>query len=211
VPALVDASILLRAGLLEGVSILCAGEHGPFGDEVERACAQLGASVSSWAPGGERRDADVLCYDGAGTFAAAPDERRALDACLELAWEATRETVAETLLAKDGPADGSGASGGSSARERPAAPAHPSRLVYIAPAAGSGMHAAAARAGLENLARTLSIEWARYRVSTVAIAPGADTAAADVAALVAYLASPAGGYFSGCLLDLTGPPLSLPT
>jgi hypothetical protein len=25
-----------------------------------------------------------------------------------------------------------------------------------------------------------------------------------VAALVAYLASPAGAYFSGCLLDLTG-------
>jgi hypothetical protein len=27
-----------------------------------------------------------------------------------------------------------------------------------------------------------------------------------VAALTAYLASPAGDYFSGCLLDLRGPP-----
>ncbi len=62
------------------------------------------------------------------------------------------------------------------------------------------------RAGLENLARTLSIEWSRYHVTTVAVAPGAGTPAGEVAALTAYLASPAGAYFSGCLLDLRGPP-----
>ena len=65
-------------------------------------------------------------------------------------------------------------------------------------------YADAARAGLENLARTLSIEWARYGITTVAIAPGEKTAASEVAALIAYLASPAGAYFSGCLLDLRG-------
>jgi NAD(P)-dependent dehydrogenase (short-subunit alcohol dehydrogenase family) len=84
-------------------------------------------------------------------------------------------------------------------------------VLYIAPPAGHGqsdgaaLHAAAARAGLENLARTLSIEWARHGVTPVAIAPGPDSSAGEVAALVAYLASPAGSYFSGCLLDLRGP------
>ena len=78
------------------------------------------------------------------------------------------------------------------------------RIVYIAPSPQDGAHAEAARAGLENLSRTLSIEWARHQTTTVTIAPGDETAAQEVAALVAYLASPAGAYFSGCLLDLRG-------
>jgi NAD(P)-dependent dehydrogenase (short-subunit alcohol dehydrogenase family) len=78
------------------------------------------------------------------------------------------------------------------------------RIVYVAPAPQGGAHAEAARAGLENLSRTLSIEWARHQTTTVTIAPGDETAAQELAALVAYLASPAGAYFSGCLLDLRG-------
>ena len=35
------------------------------------------------------------------------------------------------------------------------------------------------------------------------IAPGEKTSVDDVAALVAYLASPAGDYFSGCRFSLT--------
>ena len=73
------------------------------------------------------------------------------------------------------------------------------------PRPDAGEHAPAACAGLENLARTLSIEWARHGITTVTIAPGAETPAGEVAALTAYLASPAGAYFSGCLLDLRGP------
>ena len=45
--------------------------------------------------------------------------------------------------------------------------------------------------GSRTLARTLSIEWARHQVRTTAVAPGARRARQDVAALVAYLASPA--------------------
>ena len=63
----------------------------------------------------------------------------------------------------------------------------------------------AAAAALENLARTLSVEWARRAITVVAIARDEQTSAADVATLVAYLCSPAGEYFSGCLLDLRGP------
>jgi citronellol/citronellal dehydrogenase len=76
------------------------------------------------------------------------------------------------------------------------------KLVLLAPAPGAGSHAAAARAALENMARTLSIEWARHAIRTTAIAPAEATAPAEVAALVAYLASPAGDYFSGCVFAL---------
>jgi NAD(P)-dependent dehydrogenase (short-subunit alcohol dehydrogenase family) len=74
-------------------------------------------------------------------------------------------------------------------------------IVLIAPPPGDPQ-AEAARAGLETMARTLSIEWARLGVRPVAVLPGAATEAGDVAELVAYLASPAGAYFSGCRLAL---------
>jgi NAD(P)-dependent dehydrogenase (short-subunit alcohol dehydrogenase family) len=74
-------------------------------------------------------------------------------------------------------------------------------IVLLAPPPGDA-HAEAARAGLENMARTLSIEWARLGIRPVAIHPGAATPAAEVAELAAYLASPAGAYFSGCRFDL---------
>jgi NAD(P)-dependent dehydrogenase (short-subunit alcohol dehydrogenase family) len=71
-------------------------------------------------------------------------------------------------------------------------------IVLIAPARGD-VHHAAARAGLENLARTLSIEWARHGIRPVAILPGAPGAVAE---LVAFLASPAGAYYAGCAFTL---------
>jgi NAD(P)-dependent dehydrogenase (short-subunit alcohol dehydrogenase family) len=135
---------------------------------------------------------DLLVVDGAGLFAhgargrADGDEgeaRVALGACLRLAWCVTRAVVNVAFL----PADRGG------------------RIVYLAPAPDAGEHADGARAGLENLSRTLSIEWARHRITAVTVAPGARTSAGEVAALTAYLASPAGAYFSGCLLDLRGP------
>ena len=91
-------------------------------------------------------------------------------------------------------------------------------------------HSSAARAAVENLTRVLSIEWARYGIRLVSVAPGpmstetmrtkypqavVDSAAWTVplgrlgteeefAWLVAYLASPAGDYFSGAVLTLDG-------
>jgi NAD(P)-dependent dehydrogenase (short-subunit alcohol dehydrogenase family) len=128
---------------------------------------------------------DLLVVDGAGLFAQAGEAgaRAALVACLDASWNVTRAVANRAFLADD--------RGG--------------RIVYLAPSPDAGEHADAARAGLENLARTLSIEWARHAITTVAIAPGAATAPGEVAALTAYLASPAGAYFSGCLLDLRGP------
>jgi hypothetical protein len=76
------------------------------------------------------------------------------------------------------------------------------RLVFVAPSADAGPLAEAARTGLESLARTLSVEWARHTVTAVVVCPGASTTEDDVADLVAFLLSAAGGYFSGCRFDL---------
>jgi hypothetical protein len=84
-------------------------------------------------------------------------------------------------------------------------------IVLLAPPPGDAHHAAA-RAGLENLARTLSIEWAQHGIRPVAVLQGGDDEA--TAELVAYLASPAGAYFSGCAITLrppTGPRPSPPS
>jgi len=221
VGATIDASKLLRPGLLDGVRVLVAApvslapneaagagaERAAHADVVASACAQLGALVSRWsAPDPEQAHVDLLVVDAGASFAResadgdAGDEqalaaasREALRLCLDGAWEASR-AVANAAFIDAG---------------------RPGRIVYLAPApaarsssagdaAPSVEYADAARAGLENLSRTLSIEWARYGVTLVTIAPGERTSEAEVAALVAYLASPAGAYFSGCLLDLRG-------
>jgi NAD(P)-dependent dehydrogenase (short-subunit alcohol dehydrogenase family) len=171
----------------------------------------LGAQVSRCAPiagvSHEQREAaidhaltaalrempgfDMLVVDAAALFArerADRDDRSktsaeaALDGCLEAVWTVTRSVFNLAFL----PAQRGG------------------RILFLAPARGAGEHSEPALAGLENLSRTLSIEWARHGVTAVTIAPGPATTAAEVAALAAYLASPAGAYFSGCLLDLRG-------
>ena len=216
-----DASRLLREDLLDGVAILvaCGGATGmerSYATAVEELCGELGARVASCGAGGagggrggeeqevalelsldaargQLAEIDMLVIDAAALFAAAAaepaadaGEREMLIGCMQASWNLTRILVTSAFLARTG-----GERGG--------------RIVYIAPAPDAGAHAEAARAGLENLARTLSIEWARYAITPVTIAPGRATTAGEVAALTAYLASPAGAYFSGCLLDLRGP------
>ena len=75
-------------------------------------------------------------------------------------------------------------------------------IVFVAPRAGAGDHASAAAAALENLARTLAVEWARFGVRATVVAPGPRTSDDEIAALVALLASAGGEYFSGCRFDL---------
>jgi len=97
---------------------------------------------------------------------------------LDAAWDAIRPAATETMI-----------------------PAGGGRIVLLAPRP-AGAVAEAVRAGLENLARTLSVEWARFQVRPVAILPGTATSSAEVAELVAFLASPAGEYYSGCAFAL---------
>jgi citronellol/citronellal dehydrogenase len=193
-----ETTDLLRPGLLEGVSLLVAGvaaSAAPFGGAVGEACTELGARVHTCAPDAidevsidqtvgaiavETGSPSVLVVDGAALFA-----QGGLRTCLDATWNVTRAVVNQAFL-----------------------PREPSpstrRILYLAPAPGVGESAGAARAGLENLSRTLSTEWARHGITVVTIALGDGTAAGEVAALCAYLASPAGAYFSGCLLDLRG-------
>jgi NAD(P)-dependent dehydrogenase (short-subunit alcohol dehydrogenase family) len=223
-----DISGLLREDLLKGVSVLIAGtpsagplpgpaaelektSPGVFAARLGEVCADLGARVSTCEPDPVEEatldaevlavgDVDLLAVDGAGLFAGALDGggHKALRSCMDCAWNATRAVVNHAFLAAN--AQAANAQAELSSAAAPSA----GRIVYLAPAPTAGAHAAGAIAGLENLARTLSIEWARHGITTVTIAPGARTAADEVAMLVAYLASPAGAYFSGCLLDLRG-------
>ena len=75
-------------------------------------------------------------------------------------------------------------------------------MVLLAPAAGAGTFAPAAADALENLARTLSVEWARHEITAVMVAPGPGTTVQELATLVAFLVSEAGGYLSGCRIEL---------
>lgn len=214
--AATDATRILRAGLLDGVTLLLAraaegarGTQGSPAPVVHAACSELGARVIELVamPDGSQLDIeesdieaeveralavtgaiDMVVIDVAGLYAAfrarAGEQQgsAALHTCMESSWKVTRAVASRAFLA----------------------PARPGRIVLIAPAPGAGEHARAAGAGLENLARTLSTEWARHLVTAVTIAPGDATAADELAAVAAYLASPAGAYFSGCLLDLRG-------
>ena len=92
------------------------------------------------------------------------------------------------------------------------------------------VHSGAARAAVENMMRTLSIEWARFNIKLCAVAPGqfgTETFRTkypkvvtenversipagrvgepeEMAWLIAYLASPAGDFFSGAVLTIDG-------
>ncbi len=92
------------------------------------------------------------------------------------------------------------------------------------------VHSGAARAAVENMMKTLSIEWARFNIKLCAVAPGqfgTETFRTkypkvvtenversipagrvgepeEMAWLIAYLASPAGDFFSGAVLTIDG-------
>lgn len=179
---------LLRDRLLAGRRIVVAGSPlgvlsealGELEAELEPlALAELPAEeerAGEWAR--EHGRLDALVYCAAGAFGAGGQE--GLGAVLADAWLAVREVALGSLIATQ----------------------DPGKLVLIAPRPGDGPLAGAARAGLENLARTLSVEWARYGLTAVMIAPGERASEPQVAQLVAFLVSEAGGYFSGCRLEV---------
>lgn len=154
---------------------------------VSRALSGLGATVHdldaaldeegahAWA--GDVAPLHALVFDAAPTFAEGGQAH--LGAALEAAWVATRGVATGALI-----------------------PAGTGKVVLVAPRPAGASFAGAARAALENLARTLSVEWARYGVTAVAIAPGARTTDDELAELVCFLVSVAGDYFSGCAFEL---------
>jgi NAD(P)-dependent dehydrogenase (short-subunit alcohol dehydrogenase family) len=174
-----DATTLLRPGLLADVVVALGGgvALGPWLAAPGARTVALPAlddedAMAATVPG----DADALVHDLRPAFAA-----DGMAPALDRAWVTIRAVATTAFIA--------GERGG--------------KVVLVAPAPDAADPSAqGARAAAENLARTLSIEWARYGIRTVAITPGADTSDAQLGALAAYLASPAGDYFSGCRLAL---------
>jgi hypothetical protein len=175
---------VLRRGLLTGRAVALAGAPpAAIGD----ALAALGARVLELDPSLDEQEArewaaaaaplHALLYDAGPGFAGGGSS--SLRETIERAWVATRAVVTGALI-----------------------PAGAGKVLLLAPR--SEAFAAAARAALENLARTLSVEWARYGVTAVAIAPGGATSEEALAELVSFLVSEAGEYFSGCLFELDG-------
>jgi NAD(P)-dependent dehydrogenase (short-subunit alcohol dehydrogenase family) len=103
-----------------------------------------------------------------------------LDRAIDEAWAAVREVATGALIESR----------------------QPGKVVLVAPRPDAGPLAGAARGGLENLARTLSVEWARYGLTAVAIAPGPATTGEQLALLVCFVVSEAGEYLSGCQFEL---------
>lgn len=175
---------LLRQGLLDGRAVALAGG---VPSAIGEALSGLGARVHALDPTlDEDRASDwaasvaplhALVFDSSPTFAHGGQEN--LGAALEAAWVATRGVATGALI-----------------------PAGAGKVLLIAPRPVAGSFSSAARAALENLARTLSVEWARYGVTAVAIGPGAGSTDTELAELVCYLVSVAGEYFTGCLFEL---------
>lgn len=174
---LAGRAIALAAGVPEAVRRALAGLGArvePIGDDED-----LGEDedrVGDWARA--RSPLDAVIYDAGAPFGDGGEE--ALVGALELAWVAVREVATGALI----PADG------------------PGKVLLIGPRPGAGPFAEATRAALENLARTLSVEWARYGLTAAMIAPGAGATDEQLAELVCFLVSEAGGYVSGCRLEL---------
>jgi NAD(P)-dependent dehydrogenase (short-subunit alcohol dehydrogenase family) len=177
---------VLRDGLLDGRAIALAGwaEDGlrvalqRLGARVE-AVPDLGEDeerVGEWARGVAPLHAVV--HDARPAFGSGGEA--ALSESLEHAWVAVREVAVGALIPEE----------------------PPGKIVLIGPPPDAGPHAEAARAGLENLARTLSIEWARFEVTTVMLAPGSGTTEEELEECICFLVSEAGEYFSGCRMEL---------
>jgi NAD(P)-dependent dehydrogenase (short-subunit alcohol dehydrogenase family) len=179
----------LRDGLLSGRAVVLA--DGVPGSVLERLEA-LGARVEV-VPAGERLGEDedrvgewtrarapvqAIVYDAGPTFADGGEA--GLADALERGWVAIREVANGALI----PGEELG------------------KVVVLGPRPDAGPMADAARAGLESLARTLSVEWARHGVTAAMVAPGASSTDDEIAELVCFLVSPAGEYLSGCRLEL---------
>ena len=147
-----DATALLRPHLLDGCLIALGGD--------DRFAAPLTALGARTAPLPATLDEEQMAAAVDPATAALVHDLRpaferaggadALRAALDLAWVTVRAVANAAFIPQR--------LGG--------------KLTLVAPAPEAGPAAAAVRAAVENLARTLSIEWARHDITTVAITPG---------------------------------------
>jgi len=187
---------VLRPGVLDGLTVCVVGDGSA---ERERAVA-LGARVVTIdgeladedavaLAVGALGDIDVLVVDAASAFAQAGGGMPGLRVAVDDAWNVVRAVATASWIPAEGEDPKSG--GG--------------KVILVAPIDAAGEHASAVGAALENAARTLSVEWSRFGIRTTAIRPREGAATDERAELVAFLASPAGDYFTGCSFYPGGP------
>src|SRR5207247_9047116 len=165
-----DATDLLRPGLLEGATIAVTDAA------AGQALRDLGATTSAL---------DLAFPLDDDALAAAADELGAVDAVV-CDGRARYDAAGGGLPGLRATADGCFAAA-RAAVNAAFIPAARGKIVLLAP------DDAATAAALENTARTLSTEWARQGIVITCVHPRARTDA-----LVAFLCSPAGDYYSGC-------------
>jgi NAD(P)-dependent dehydrogenase (short-subunit alcohol dehydrogenase family) len=178
---------VLRAELLEGHGVALAG---PAGEGIASRMRELGARVESLAEADLSGEDDVggwararlplrvLVYDARASFG--DGGPNALTDTLQQAWLTVREVAVGALI------DGT----------------EPGKVILIGPEPDAGPQAQAVGAALENLVRTLSVEWARYGVTTVMVAPRPGLEESRLAELVGFLCSAGADYVSGSRLEL---------
>ena len=251
-----ETSRIFAPGLLDGAICLVSGAGSGLGRESALELARLGATVvgcgrrlepleetreliesiggRAEAVAADIRDAeavdelvdgllerhgrlDVLVNNAGGQFLAPAETisakgfRTVIELNVQGTWNMTQAAATKAFIPQEG-----------------------GKVISVTLSPHNGMpgmvHSGAARAAVENMMRTLSVEWSRFGIRLCAIAPGQfDTEVfrtkypqvvvdsvprtiplgrlgrpEEMAWLVAYLASPAGDFFSGAVLTLDG-------
>lgn len=249
-------SVIFRPGLLEGQICVVSGAGTGLGREASLELMRLGATVIGCGRRAEPLDGTAEAAAGLpGAF-----EHETLDIRDEEAVDAFFDRIVERhpridLLLNNaggqflGPAETITPKGFRTVTElnvqgtwlmthaaatKAFIPQGQGKVVSVTISPHHGMpgmaHSGAARAGVENLTRTLSVEWARHGIRLVAIAAGqfdtetlrtkypqqiVDQVAGTIplgrmgtesefAWMVAYLASPAGDFHSGSVITIDG-------
>jgi NAD(P)-dependent dehydrogenase (short-subunit alcohol dehydrogenase family) len=187
---------LLLGGVLSGLDVVLSG----VSDEVSSALAALGADLRAL-------DADLLDEEAVAEAVTAIDLATVLICDAGSLMRASDSGVTHAGAVADSPAGLRDAVAGTWNATRAIVNSHLApggfgKVLVIAPRPRDGREASAAAAALENLARTTSVEWARLGIRVVVVRPSDVTSEAALAQVVAYLASPAGDYFSGTVLEL---------
>src|SRR6478672_963340 len=224
-------SQVFRDGLLEGQVCVVSGAGSGLGRETALELARLGAVVVAC---GRREEPLAETAELAGGLAGSFEFE-----CLDIREEEPVGRFFDGLLERHGRLDvlvnNAGGQFLSPAEATKAfIPQGGGKVLSVTLSPHNGMpgmvHSGAARAAVENMMRTLAVEWARFGIKTCALAAGQFATetlltkypqvvvdnlersipigragrSEEMAWLVAYLASPAGDFFSGTTITIDG-------
>jgi len=226
----IGAAAAVELAATGAASVICGRREAPLQATADRIragggeCLPLTADIREPADVARLLDAtierfgriDVLVNNAGGQFTAPAEQisdngwRAVSRLAVDATWSVTREVATRSMIPGDG-----------------------GLIVFVgfSPLRGSPgfAHASAARAAVANLAAGLALEWSRYAIRTVCLAVGSiETEGmaqydrplqerwrravplgrfgtpAEVAGLIAFLASPAGAYITGTTIAVDG-------